>query len=179
MLFLHETGSIPKEIEKLLSDLVGTFLQPSTAVTQQQMKPPTAHEPLKPPLLMSVKDVYLCGNYRHIAANSGDHVVVFAWTNEQTEAIAYNPRNKTCGRIAADLLKKADSKPFTNTKLCMSTSDELRSSFGHVKWRAGDYMRVWDREDKSHSRSEGFCFNVATGEIGRFNTTSFSLKVID
>jgi hypothetical protein len=114
-----------------------------------------------------------------MVANPGDQVVVFAWTNNRTEAIAYNLRNKTTGRIPADLLVKEDSKPFTDTKLCMPTSDESADSLGHVKWKAGDYIRVWDREDQSHARSIGFCFNLATGEIGKFHAICFSPKVID
>ncbi|KAF2193570.1 hypothetical protein K469DRAFT_712347 [Zopfia rhizophila CBS 207.26] len=180
LLFLHETGSVPKEIEDILSDLMANFLHRSTAVTQAQMKPPTPiHETLNTPLTVSVKDGYLCENYRHVVANSGDQVVVFAWTKNHTEAIAYNPRNKTAGRIPADLLEKGDSKPFTNTKLCMTTSDERPNPLGLVKWKAGDYVRVWNREDKSHARSNGFCFNLATGEIGKFDTMSFFLQVID
>jgi hypothetical protein len=159
---------------------MATFSDRSTAVTQPQTKPPTlTHETLNPPLTISVKDGYLCKNYRHVVANSGDQVVVFAWTNNRTEAIAYNPRNKTTGQIPADLLENGDSKPFTDTKLCMTTSNETPNSLGHVRWKAGDYIRVWNREDKSHSRSDGFCFNLATGEIGKFNTTSFFLTVID
>lgn len=151
-----------------------------TVVAQPQTKPPTpTHETLNPPLAISVKDGYLCGNYQHIVANSGDRVVVFAWTNNRTEAIAYNPRNKTAGRISADLLEKGDSKPFTDTKLCMTSSNESPNAFGYVKWKAGDYIRVWNREDKSHSVSEGVCFNLTTGGIGKFHTTSFSLTLID
>lgn len=164
----------------MLSDLIATFLHRSTTVTQPPMKPQTPiHKILNPPLTISVKDGYLCGNYHHVVANSGDQVVVFAWTNNHKEAIAFNPRNKTAGQIPADLLEKGDSKPFTDTKLCMATSDERPKSFGHVKWKAGDYVRVWNREDKSHARSNGFCFNLATGEIGTFNTTSFFLQVVD
>jgi hypothetical protein len=168
------------EIENMLSDLTATFLHRSSTVTQSQKKTLTPiHESLNPPLMISVKDGYLCGNYRHIVANSDDQVVVFAWTNNHTEAIAYNPRNKTTGRIPADLLEEGDSKPFTDTKLYMPTSDEQHGSRGCIKWKEGDYVRVWNREDRSHARSDGFGYNLATGEIGKFNTTSFSLKVID
>jgi len=157
---------------------MATFMHRSTAVTQLKPLTPT-HETLNPPLTISVKDGYLCKNYQHVVANSGDQVVVFAWTNNHTEAITYNLRNKTAGRILANLLEKGDSKPFTDIKLCMSTSDESHPSIGQVKWKAGDYVMVWNREEKSHARSEGFGFNLATGEIGNFNTISSSLKVIN
>lgn len=150
-----------------------------TVVTQPQAKLTTpTHNILNPPLAISVRDAYLCGNYRHVVANAGDRVIVFAWTNNRTEAIAYNPRNKTAGRISVDLLDEGESEPFIDTTLCMTTSSESHSSFGHVVWKAGDYIRVWNREDKSHAVSEGFCFNLATGAIGRFHTTCFSPRII-
>jgi hypothetical protein len=162
----------------LLSELMVTFPDRPTVVTQPKTKlPMPTHDILNPPLAICVKDAYLCGNYKHIAANSGDRVIVFAWTNNRTEAIAYNPRNKTAGRIPVDLLEKEGSEPFTDTKLCMATSNESSSSLGHVNWKAGDYIRTWNREDKSHAVSEGFCFNLATGGIGRFHATCFSPRL--
>jgi hypothetical protein len=151
-----------------------------TVVAQPQKKLATpTHDILNPPLTISVIDAYLCGNSAHVVANPSDRVIVFAWTNNRTEAIAYNPRNKTAGRIPVNLLDKGDSEPFTDTKLCMTTSDENAWSLGHVKWKAGDYIRVWNRENKSHAVSEGFCFNLATGGIGKFRVTCFSLRIIN
>ncbi|KAJ6276574.1 hypothetical protein J3E71DRAFT_187083 [Bipolaris maydis] len=179
LLFLRETSSVPREIEGLLSELMIAFPDRPTVVTQPQAKLTTpTHNILNPPLAISVRDAYLCGNYRHVVANAGDRVIVFAWTNNRTEAIAYNPRNKTAGRISVDLLDEGESEPFIDTTLCMTTSSESHSSFGHVVWKAGDYIRVWNREDKSHAVSEGFCFNLATGAIGRFHTTCFSPRII-
>lgn len=171
---------MPGEIEDLLSEMFAIFPDRPKAVLQPQMKPPTpTHETLNPPLAIAIKDRYLCGNYRHILANSGDQIVVFAWTSNRTEAIAYNSRNKTVGRVPTSLLEYGGSNPFTDTKLYMTKSDQSRDSLGHVKWKAGDYVRVWNREDKKHSQSAGFCFNIATGGIGKFDTTSFSLILID
>ncbi len=75
-------------------------------------------------------------------------------------------------------------KPLTpthetlNPPLTISVKDGYLCN-GQVKWKAGDYVMVWNREEKSHARSEGFGFNLATGEIGNFNTISSSLKVIN
>ena len=77
---------------------------------------------------------------------------------------AYNPRNKMARRISVDFLEKGDSEAFTDTKLCMTTSSESPSSVGHVKWKAGDYTRMWNRKDKSHTVSKGLCFILATAE---------------
>lgn len=164
----------------MLSELTATLPERPTTVIQPQTKLQTpTHETLHPPLVFSVHAGYLRGNYRHIVADSGDQVVVFAWTNNCIEAIAYNPRNKTAGRILGNLLDRRNSMPFTDTKLYITKSNESPDTLGHVKWKAGEYVRVWNREDKRNARCEGFCFNVATGGIGRFETGSSSLKLID
>lgn len=112
-------------------------------VAQPQTKLATPiHDISNPPLAICVKNAYLCGNYKHIAANSGDRVIVFAWTSNRTEAIAYNPRNKTAGRISIDVLKKEDSEQFTDTTLYMTAPNESSSSLDNVNWRAGDCVRT-------------------------------------
>jgi hypothetical protein len=171
----------------LLSELTTSFPNHPTAVIQPQMKLPTklptkpptpTHETLNPPLAIVVKHGYLCGNYQHIVADSGDRVVVFAWTNNRAEAMAYNPRNKTVGRIPADLVKNEVSEPFADTQLYMTTSNESPSSLSHVKWKAGEYVRVWNRENH-YANCEGLCFNVATGGIGKFHTKCSYLTLIN
>jgi hypothetical protein len=180
VLFLRETGSVPGEVEDALSELLSIFPDRPTVVTQPQTKLPTpTHETLNPPLTISVAKGYVRGNHRHIVADFGDRVLVFGWTNDRTAAIAYNPRNKTAGRISVDSLDKRDSKPCIDTKLYMTRSDENPRSLGHVKWKAGDYIRVWNREDKSHSVSEGLCFNLATEAIGKFHINGVYLTPID
>jgi hypothetical protein len=65
-------------------------------------------------------------------------------------------------------------------KLYLATSDRPLTDDYPVSWEKGDYIRVWDREDDSHSRASGFCFNLASGQIGRFYTNAlFSLKLMD
>jgi hypothetical protein len=168
------------EIEDMMSSLMATFPHSPGVVAQSQTNPPTPiTEILHPPLMVSIKTEYISKNYRHVVANPGDEVVVFAWTNNRTEATAYNSRNKTVGRIPADILDKEGSKPVTNTEICMATSDQKHVSLGHVKWKEGDYIRVWNKESRKHAMIHGIGFNLATGEIGEFDTSSFSLRVID
>jgi hypothetical protein len=59
------------------------------------------------------------------------------------------------------------------------TSIERATSVGYVPWKAGDYIRVWDRVNGSHSRCSGFCFNSASGQIGKFSTVSPYLELVD
>jgi hypothetical protein len=111
-------------------------------------------------------------------AQRGDHVIVHAWTG--LEAIAYNTRNKTTGRVPQNLLNKHAQQECKEDKLYLDTSDGRPTIECPVSWKTGDYIRVWDREDDSNSRASGLCFNLASGHIGRFYTNaSSSLKLVD
>jgi hypothetical protein len=39
--------------------------------------------------------------------------------------------------------------------------------------------KVWNREDGVHSRSSGLCFNLASGQVGKFSPMSFYLDLVD
>lgn len=68
---------------------------------------------------------------------------------------------------------------FEEDKLYMATADESSTSLGYVTWKAGDYIRVWNSEYGAHARSSGFCFNLASGQIGKFSTISYYLKLVE
>lgn len=149
--------------------------------------PPTkrktpGHINLDPPLSIRVKDAFLGKDYRHIVASLGDWVAVFAWTENRTKAIAYNPRNQTAGLIPIAFLELSNSKPFTDTKLYMTTSNSIAFIAGDdpvriVNWKAGDYIRVWNRVEKGNGYSMGLGFNMTNGGIGEFYTR-FDFKAI-
>jgi hypothetical protein len=108
-----------------------------------------------------------------------DDVVVYAWAENCTEAVAYNTRNKTTGRIPKVLLDMSKIEPFNQDRLYMARLEERSTSVDHVSWEAGDYIRVWDRVNCSHSRCSGVCFNLASGQLGNFLTMSPSLELVD
>lgn len=60
----------------------------------------------------------------------------------------------------------------------MVTSDVRYSNIETAGWTAGDYIRVWDKKDERYSRSIGLCFVLATGKIGKFNTSTNDLRAI-
>jgi hypothetical protein len=126
---------------------------------------------------MSVKAGYVGKNNQHVVANLDDQVVVCAWTNHRTKATVYNSRNNTSGRIPVDLLEKEGSKPFIDTELYMATVGYPYVALGHVKWTRGDYIKVWNKVVKRYT-IQGFCFSLATGEIGKFNCPLSSLEII-
>jgi hypothetical protein len=55
----------------------------------------------------------------------------------------------------------------------------LKGSFNHVAWKAGDYVRVWNKSDGKHLRSSGLCFVMATGQIGKFSSNTFDLVALE
>lgn len=128
---------------------------------------------------MSVKADYYPGTRQGVVAHCGDDVVVYAWAEKNTEAVVYNTRNRTSGRISINLLGTSKTELIHQDKLYMATSDERAALVGHVSWKAGDYIRVWDRVNGSHSRCSGFCFNLASGQIGEFSTASSDLELVD
>jgi hypothetical protein len=146
---------------------------------QQSNSLSSIYELYNPPRKIRVKDSQIARSYHQIVAKRDDHIIVHAWAKNYTEAIAYNTRNKTTGRITMDLLDMSKTEAFEEDKLYMATSDERSTSLGHVTWKAGDCIRVWNREDSAHSRSSGFCFNLASGQVGKFSTMSFYLELID
>jgi hypothetical protein len=84
------------------------------------------------------------------------------------------------GRVSQTLLNNHAQEECKEGKLYLATSDGRTTIESPVSWKRGDYIRVWDREDDSNSRASGLCFNLASGQIGRFYTNaSFSLKMID
>lgn len=159
--------------------MTASFPGCSAALIAPQIKAPEpAFNILNSPVTVNVKEDHICTNFLKVVANRGASVAVFAWTKDGAEAIAHNPQNETSGRIPVKLLEKESSKPFLNTTLCMAKADESAPVFDHVGWKVGDHVRVWAREDESHSRSKGFCFVVSTGEIGKFSTVTFRLTAI-
>lgn len=164
----------------MITELHKNYGEQSTSSPPQQSKSTSlSYELYNPPRRIRMKDSHISRNHQKIVARRDDDVVVYAWANNCTEAIAYNTRNKTTGRVASDLLDMSNTEEFREDKLYLATSDEKSTALGHVTWNAGDYVRVWNRVDGSHSRSSGFCFNLASGKIGKFSTMSFYLQLVD
>ena len=122
-----------------------------------------------------VKEIYLGPDHHYLIADSGDYVIVHAWVAEN--AIAYNPRNQTTGRIPKSCLEEKGSQVETQPDIAIiSSSSTPYSSVGEVEWKAGDYLRIckWDNSHKS----EGIAFNLRTFEIGKFHCSVNDIKHI-
>jgi hypothetical protein len=164
----------------MLSDFKASIPKSSTTTTVTRKKTSiSGFKVLERPFMTLVRVNYTSSSYKQVLANSGDRVLVFAYTNDGTGTIAYNPRNKTAGKISTDVLDNANVEPFSDSKLYMTLGHESRASFRHVEWKRGDYIRVWNREDESYSRSSGFCFVLTTGQIGRFMTQTAQLEAVE
>jgi hypothetical protein len=176
---LHDTGGIPKELSDIITELHKTLGKHSTSALPKQPKPASfSYEIQSPPLKVLVNKDHTPRDHREVMARRGDYVIVYAWTG--FEAIAYNTRNKTTGRVSQTLLNNHAQEECKEDKLYLATSDGRTTIESPVSWKRGDYIRVWDREDDSNSRASGLCFNLASGQIGRFYTNaSFSLKIVD
>lgn len=133
---------------------------------------------LQTPLKFSVKAEHTGTNYRHLVARAGDDVIVHAWEYNPATAIAYNPRNGTCGRIPASLLIMEVSQPVRDSEICVSEYNNTRHHVaGYLTWKAGDYIRICNWKD--YYKSSGTGFNLATMEIGLFAEMLGKLKSIN
>jgi hypothetical protein len=163
----------------MITELYKTLGEPPVPALRHQPTPALpSHFIETPPLKIPVKRDYTPRNDRGVIVRAGDHVIVYARIG--FEAIAYNTRNKTAGRISEELLDMSKQEEWKGDKLYLATSNGRPTDDCPVSWKKGDHIRVWERKDDSHSRANGFCFNLASGQIGRFNTdASFSLKLMD
>lgn len=179
MIHLRETGGIPKEISDAITELLNTLGKRSVTAPPQQSNPalPSYHMQ-DPPLKVPMKTKHTPRDDREVMAQRGDNVVVYGWTG--FEAISYNTRNKTTGRVSQTLLDMDKQEECKGGELYLATLDGRPTDECPVSWKKGNYIRIWNQEDESNSRASGFCFNLASGQIGRFYTNaSFSLKLVD
>ncbi len=162
------------EIKDMMSSLVAIIQRAS----QTQIKPPApTTQVLHTPLKLLVKAEYVGTNYRHLVAQPGDDLIVYAWTNNKQTAIVYNARYGIAGRIPANVLQMEASQPVMGSEICVSFSDNKgNGAVGSLTWKAGDYLRIckWD----NGYRNSGIGFNLATVEIGLFSVGVGNLKNI-
>jgi hypothetical protein len=122
---------------------------------------------------------HVARTFRGVLANCGDSIVVFAYTDDKSEAIAYNQRNGTAGRLPANLVNEHMSQSFPGSKMYVATSDIGPMSPSLVGWKEGYYIRIWDRKNEKGAMCSGFCFVLATGRIGKFSASIYSLKALE
>jgi hypothetical protein len=152
-------------------------LVPAVNISPPKPKPSiiTCNSPRK----IRVRTDHIPGTQQELFARRGHHVIVYAWVQNETEALAYNPTKKLVGRIPRAVLDMTSTGPSDQDKVCLATTDS--GCFGpgehEVNWKAGDYIRVWERVDASWST--GFCFNIASGQIGRFSALRSSLVPVE
>ena len=151
-----ESGTKSKEIEDLLFELKDSTHKHSTVTAAPKKTGNSTLEILNTPLTIPVTKDNTPLNYEQVLADRGDHLVVFAYAKNRAEVVAYNPRNQTAGRFPADHLANQNSTPFSESKLYMTKSD-LAKMFNHVAWKAGDYVRVWNKTDAKYTVCSGLC----------------------
>ncbi len=183
------------EIKDMMSSLVAVIQRAAPGLSQSRMNPPAptiqtnppaptmqikppapTAQVLQTPIKLLVKAEHVGTNYRHLVAQPGDYVIVYAWTNNEQTAIAYNARYDMAGQIPADLLDKDEPQPVMGSEICVSSQSYGGDGVGGLDWKAGDYLRIC-KFDNGH-RNSGIGFNIATVKIGRFLVQVNSLKNI-
>jgi hypothetical protein len=129
-----------------------------------------------PPQRIRVLRDHIPGTHQEVVARCGDHIIVYAWSQDHTEAVAYNLMNKTAGRIPRVVLDMNSNEPSDQNTICLAKEDKCNVPVGYVSWKAGDYIRVWDRVRGFYWN--GFGFNMASGHIGKFTTDPACLESV-
>ncbi|KAF2441480.1 hypothetical protein P171DRAFT_497714 [Karstenula rhodostoma CBS 690.94] len=170
VIHLKETDAVPKEISDAITLLHDTITKPSAAV------PPSASfEIQSPPVSVPVTRSHMPGNHNGVVARPGDRVIVYGWAKNGSEAIAYNARNDTTGRIPTLVLDVVHQEPV-ETKLYMVAADQPFTSELKVTLKAGDFIRMWNCVHGPNVWS-GMCFNLASGQIGKYS--SLPMKFVE
>lgn len=164
------------EIKDMISSLVAVIQGASPEILQPPKETPAPMtQVLQTPLKQRVKIEYFGTHHRHLVAQPDDCVIIYAWTNCQKTAIAYNTRNDTAGQIpAAHLIKESQS--VIRDEICVSNFDNDRKEIGDLTWKAGDYIRIckWN----GFHGIQGIGFNLANMEIGPFHAGNHGLMTI-
>jgi hypothetical protein len=152
---------------------------PVPAINISPPKPKLSVTTCNPPRKIRVRTDHIPGTQQEALARCDDHVIVYAWIDNETEALAYNPTNKTAGRVPRAVLDMTSNEPSDQDKVCLAKEDSRSKTLGHITWKAGDYIRVWGRVEHSHCQCTGFGFNMASGQIGKFNTYWGGLEPVE
>lgn len=161
------------EIKAMMSSLTALTQRAPTEVSQPQTiasSPPS--QVLQTPLVFSAHTEYLGTDYRHLAVQLNDQVIVYARTDGT--AIAYDPRTQMVGQVPANLLN-TENEPWRveDFETYVSFSDygkEANSRVGQLSWKAGEYIRVCRWHDV-YKRS-GLGLNLVSMETGQFYAES-------
>jgi len=97
------------EREYLGPDSKHAVAQPGGYSSTSAMEVPM--DVLGTPLEYRVEREYLGPDSKHVVAQPGDYVVVCAWIQNHTTALAYSENNSSIGKIPASCLNLQDSKP--------------------------------------------------------------------
>ncbi len=162
------------ELIEMMSSLVAVIQRASPETSQPRTPPLPTTRALHTPIKVLVMAEYIGAHYRHLIAQPGDSLIVYAKNKEM--AIAYNARNDMAGQIPIELLNLGEAQPVAGSEICMPLVNSQRHGMRDLAWEAGDYVRIckWDNNRKS----SGIGFNLASLEIGPFPAHMGTLKTI-
>ena len=95
------------------------------------------------PLEYRVEREYLGPDSKHVVAH-GDYVVVCAWIQNHTTALAYSENNSSIGKIPASCLDLQDSRPavIDGVYLALANQNVSSESFWDIGWVAGSHIKM-------------------------------------
>ena len=157
---------------------MSSLLQRLSSQPETQLDPPASindgREVLPIPLEYIVQKTCIGPDYQYLIAHPEDHVIVHAWVSGY--AVAYNPRNKTAGRVPKSGLEGVAIE-INTSDIALATESNIPTVVGELRWKVGDYIRICDWDDSFKCR--GTAFNMRTLQIGRFTNQATSIKIVE
>jgi hypothetical protein len=135
----------------------------------------TALEIYSKPQLNDVYRDFMGTDHRFAIVKSGDQVEVYGMDGD--EAIIFNKRNFSVGRVPANLLGRASSEDDLQFET-FTARENYRGdpTTGHfLSWNVGTRILVCDWDNRKAYRGIGI--NLSTGKTGRFEIRSHNCVV--
>lgn len=178
----------------MLSSLVPTPKSPSglvvpPAAPPEQAVAPPAKKLVSEPYIFPTPQKYsancnsLGRSVRDVVAKTGDEIIVCGVDNDF--AMAFNPRNKTAGRIPLRCLQKGKSKTTVTSSLHLAQKNHTTimkgtDGCGVLPWSVGDYIRVYQwYNPQTRSIYRGIAVNMAKKQIGRFISNGYEFTLME
>ena len=149
-------------------------------------------ETLSIPLKYRVKTEYIGPDNKHIVAFPNQYVMVCAWIENQTTALACSLNNLSIGKIPADFLDLEYSWPMSYHNIYVAMNNRIspigqpeNTSFWNLCWRPGNHIKVYKWRSTGLTGIgltgvglTGIGLNLVTGKVGAFTCTYHELRPV-
>lgn len=121
---------------------------------------------------------YTGEDYRYLNARSGDNIIVYGWTGDKKNAVAFNEQNCSSGWIPSKYLRdRGMIESWKESFLARQKHASEPQWNRYLEWNRGERIKVcyWF----NRSSFVGVGFNMKTGQIGEFEIHDRNCSIED